>query len=186
MKINNLNKHFGDKEIFKNSSFEFEDGKVTYILGESGVGKTTLLRIIAGLDKDYTGEIVEGKERISYVFQEPRLFPALSVAENISIVNENSPYTIDEVLELVEMAPEKNSLPDTLSGGMKMRVALARAIYNDADLFVMDEPFSALNDELKERILPKIFTCLKSKCVIIVSHNVEEAKTYADTIITLS
>ena len=84
------------------------------------------------------------------------------------------------------MAPEKDALPDTLSGGMKMRVALARAIYNDADLFVMDEPFSALNDELKERILPKIFTCLKGKCVIIVSHNVEEAKTYADTIITLS
>ena len=67
-----------------------------------------------------------------------------------------------------------------------MRVALARAIYNNADLFVMDEPFSALNDELKERILPRIFDYLKGKCVIIVSHNVEEANTYADSIIQLN
>ena len=82
-------------------------------------------------------------------------------------------------------ANEKNAYPDTLSGGMKMRVALARAIYNNADLYLMDEPFSALNDELKERILPKIFDYLKDKTVIIVSHNVDEANAYANTIIKI-
>ena len=185
MKILNLTKQFGKKQIFSGKNFEFAIGEITYILGESGAGKTTLLRILAGLDKDYSGKIVNKTDKISYVFQEPRLFPGLTVSENISIVNDNSPYTIEEILDLVELTNEKNAYPDTLSGGMKMRVALARAIYNNADLYLMDEPFSALNDELKERILPKIFDHLKGKTVIIVSHNVEEAKAFASSIIKL-
>ena len=185
MKILNLTKQFDKKQIFIGKSFEFEKSKITYILGESGVGKTTLLRILAGLDNDYSAEILEKPDKISYVFQEPRLFPSMTVSENISIVNDSSPYKIDEILELVELTNEKNAYPDTLSGGMKMRVALARAIYNNADLYLMDEPFSALNDELKERILPKIFDYLKDKTVIIVSHNVDEANAYANTIIKI-
>ena len=185
MIINNLYKRFGSKTIFENKNFIFENGKITYILGESGVGKTTLLRILAGLDNDYSAEIIERPDKSSYVFQEPRLFPSLTVSENIGIVNESSPYSVDEMLKLVEMLPEKNAYPDTLSGGMKMRVALARAIYNNADLYLMDEPFSALNDELKERILPRIFEYLKGKTVIIVSHNVDEANSYANAIIKI-
>lgn len=186
MKINNLTKKFASKIIFDNATLELADGKITYITGKSGIGKTTLLRIIAGLDKAYIGEIIGSSEKVSYVFQEPRLFPNLTVSENISITTENSPYTVEMILKLIELENEKDSLPSSLSGGMKMRIALARALYYDGDVFLMDEPFSALDDATKERILPKVFELLKNKTVIIVSHNLEEANKYADSIIDLS
>lgn len=186
MKLTNVTKSFASKKIFESNNFEFEDGKVSYILGESGIGKTTILRIIAGLDKNFSGEIYKSSNKISYVFQEPRLFPSVSVYDNIAIATLSSKYTVEAVLKLVEMEEEINALPSSLSGGMKMRVALARAIYSDGDIFLMDEPFSALDDDLKTRILPKIFECLKGKTVIIVSHNVEEANKYADEIINFN
>ena len=185
MKIVNLNKRFGKKVIFNDSFFEFEDHKITYITGESGIGKSTLLRILAGLDKDYKGEIITVSSKISYVFQDSRLFSNLTVEENVKIVSESSPYTSDQVLSLVELDDEKYALPSSLSGGMKMRVALARALYNDGDIYLMDEPFSALDDATRERILPKIFEFLKGKTIIIVSHNLIEANKYADKIVNL-
>ena len=186
MKLNNITKSFASKKIFNNDNFEFNDKEITYIIGESGIGKTTILRMIAGLDKDFSGEITKSSDRIAYVFQEPRLFPFLSVYDNISISTPSSCYTVEEVLKLVELEQEINSLPSALSGGMKMRVALARAIYSDGDILLMDEPFSALDDELKSRILPKIFSYLKNKTVIIVSHNIEEANKYANNIINFN
>ena len=185
MKINNLTKQFSSKVIFDNFSVELQDKKVNYILGESGVGKTTLLKIIAGLDKNYKGEIFPSNQKISYVFQEPRLFPNLTVKENINITSEDSPYNVEALLEMLELKDEANALPTTLSGGMKMRIALARALYHNGDVYLMDEPFAALNEELKARILPKIFQHLKNKTVIIVSHNFDEANKYADNILNL-
>ena len=183
MKIINLTKKFASKVIFDNVNYEFDDGKITYIIGESGIGKTTLLRIIAGLDEEFKGEIIGKSGKISYVFQEPRLFPYLTVKENIEIVTDESQFNSDELLEIIEMSDEANSLPSSLSGGMKMRIALARAIYNNGDIILMDEPFSALDDDLKSRILPKIFEKLKDKTIIVVSHNISEANKYANKII---
>jgi ABC-type nitrate/sulfonate/bicarbonate transport system ATPase subunit len=154
-------------------------------MGESGSGKTTLLRIIAGLDNEYQGN-VEKNNNISYVFQEPRLFPAINVKENILISSENSQYNVDDLLDMLELKGEEEAAISSLSGGMKMRVALARALYCDGDLFLMDEPFSALDEELKSRILPKIFSFLRNKTVIIVSHNLDEANKYADIILNLN
>ena len=186
MKLNNITKSFASKVIFNKDNFEFIDNKITYIIGESGIGKTTILRIIAGLDKDFSGEIKKSSDKVSYVFQEPRLFPFLSVYDNVAISSQASPFTVEEVLKLVELENEINSMPSALSGGMKMRVALARAIYSDGDIYLMDEPFSALDDDLKTRILPKIFDYLKNKTVIIVSHNIEEANKYADNLINFN
>lgn len=185
MKISNLTKKFGNKVIFNNFNFEFIENKITYIMGESGSGKTTLLRIIAGLDNEYQGN-VEKNNNISYVFQEPRLFPAINVKENILISSENSQYNVDDLLDMLELKGEEEAAISSLSGGMKMRVALARALYCDGDLFLMDEPFSALDEELKSRILPKIFSFLRNKTVIIVSHNLDEANKYADIILNLN
>ena len=186
MIIKNLNKKFASKTIFNNATIELEDNKISFIIGESGIGKTTLLRIIAGLDKDYKGEIISNNNKISYVFQEPRLFPNLTVEENIKIVSESSNYTVDDILDSVELNDEKESLPESLSGGMKMRIALARALYSDGDVFLMDEPFSALDTDTKDRILPRVFEQLKGKTVIIVTHNLDEAKKYGDNIINLN
>ena len=96
----------------------------------------------------------------------------------------NKPVSSREA-EILELENEASSLPASLSGGMKMRASIARALYHDGDVYLMDEPFAALNDELKARALPKIFELLKGKTVIIVTHNVEEANKFADKIINL-
>ena len=186
MKISNLTKRFGEKVVFDNLSLEIKENQVTYIMGESGCGNTTLLRILSGLDKDYTGEIPV-LDSVSYVFQEPRLFPTLTVQKNVEIVGDLTEFTSEYALKLVELQDEKLSFPNTLSGGMKMRVALARAIYHNKSVYLMDEPFSALDEEMKSRILPQIFTffAIKNKTVIIISHDKSEAEKYGDNIIIL-
>ncbi|MBQ7352967.1 MAG: ATP-binding cassette domain-containing protein [Clostridia bacterium] len=187
MKINNLSKSFDNKCVFNNFSCEFIDNKINFIIGESGSGKTTLLRIIAGLDKDFQGAIEGNNGEISIVFQEPRLIPYINVLENVNIVNQNSTIkTTTELLKIFELENELYNMPNSLSGGMKMRVAIARALNYDSDLVLMDEPFSALDEELKARILPKIFEKLSNKTVIIVSHNEIDCQQYADNIINLN
>ncbi len=184
MTIKNLNKSFENNIIFKDANFEFSTGKITYLMGKSGIGKTTLLRIIAGLDKNYTGE-VERFERLAYVFQEPRLFPSLTIGENIKIVNQHSSVDVKEILEIVELSKCENMYPNELSGGMKTRVSIARAIYYDADVVLMDEPFSSIDQDMKNRIAPKIFNKLSNKTIIVVSHDETEAKTYSNKIVIL-
>ncbi len=186
MKIVDLSKKFNNNKIFDNFSCEFLDSKINYLIGASGSGKTTLLRIISGLDSEYSGSLEQLPNKISYVFQEPRLLPSLTALENVKIVRENSEKNSIELLSILELEDALNKKPDELSGGMKMRVNLARALNFNADLYLMDEPFSALDENTRERILPKIFEILKGKTIIIVSHNVEEAHKYADNIINLS
>ena len=185
MKINNLTKKFGEKIIFDNFSLDIPDGKITFIMGESGSGKTTLLRLISGLDKEFNGEIIKNTDKISCVFQEPRLFPALNASDNIEIVNKGGNLDITDVLKLVELENDATLFPAELSGGMKMRLSIARAVYYNGDIFIMDEPFAALDEELKDRILPGIFESLKGKTVLIVSHSIEDAEKYADNIIKI-
>ncbi len=185
MKIKNLTKAFDKKLVFDNFSVEIPENKVTIIEGESGCGKTTLLRIIAGLDIEYDGEIVKGTCYISYVFQEPRLFDAITVKQNLEIVEKGSSLSLEEILSIIELENDLDTYPNELSGGMKMRLSLARALYYNGDIFLMDEPFSALDNDMKKRIIPKVFELLKDKTVIIVSHNVSEVEEYADNIIKL-
>lgn len=187
MKIINLSKSFATKNVFNNFSCEFLDNKVNFIVGESGCGKTTLLRLIAGLDTDFRGTIESNHKKISVVFQEPRLIPYINVLENVNIVNQDSSEEhAKELLKIFELENELYAMPNTLSGGMKMRVAIARALNHDGDLILMDEPFSALDEELKARILPNIFKKLSNKTVIIISHNDNESQQYADRIINLN
>ena len=182
MKLENITKSFNGKEIISEFTRDIPNGKITYIMGALGIGKTTLLRIIAGLDTDFSGNI-EKSGKIAYVFQEPRLFPALTVKENVEIVGGTNDSK--DILSMLELGGCENMMPNELSGGMKMRLSIARALYSDADIYLMDEPFSALDDETKNRIVPRIFAFLKGKTVIIVSHSLDEAASYADNTINL-
>lgn len=185
MRIIGLNKRFDNKTVFKGFSCEILDGQVNFIVGESGSGKTTLLRILAGLDNNYFGKIEPKPNKISVVFQEPRLLDALSVLDNVKIVKKDSEKKAKEILDMLELSGSLSLHPSELSGGMKMRVNLARAINYDGDVFLMDEPFSALDNELKRRILPKIFNILKGKTIVIVSHDPSEVRRYGKNVINL-
>lgn len=190
MKIKNLSKSFGDKHIFKNFNVEFEKGKITAIMGKSGIGKTTLLKAIANLT-DYQGEI-ESDGAISYVFGEASLIPSLTVKQNLSYavshvikdkkVRENAIY---DILEQVELGDEANSFPWNLSTGMAQRVSLARGFLYPSNVLIMDEPFRGLDTALKSR-LQKYFLKLLSKdnkTVVLITHDVNEALLLADRIL---
>lgn len=185
MIVNNLTKTFDNKTVFNNFSIKIPENKVSVIVGESGCGKTTLLRILSGLDKDYSGEIIKCFNRISYVFQEPRLFEAITVKQNLEVLEKGINLSIKEILSIVELENEENTYPNELSGGMKMRLSLARALCYNGDIFLMDEPFSALDNEMKNRIIPKVFNLIKGKTVVIVSHNPNEISNYIDNLIKI-
>ncbi|MGN0961499.1 MAG: ATP-binding cassette domain-containing protein [Christensenellales bacterium] len=152
MELINITKKYGNKVIFKNFSYAFEDGKITVILGDSGVGKTTLINIMLGFT-DYEGE-VKNDRKIACVFQNDRLIPNLSVKDNLLLVNNN--IDIDNELSKVEMLDAKNLKPNNLSAGMSRRVAIIRAMNYPADILLMDEPLRNLDYYMKYKIMEQI------------------------------
>ena len=178
MIISNLSKKFGKKIIFDKFDLTIAEKGVTVLSGNSGCGKTTLLRMIAGLDKKYSGKIDHGHiKRISYVFQEPRLLPNCTALENVSLVlgnNENAKLTATEWLTKVGLENDLNTYPDELSGGMKQRVAIARAFAYDGDILLLDEAFNGIDAErAKSIIFDMIAPFAKYKPCIIVTHTPE-------------
>ena len=186
LKITDLTFSFDKKTILKNFSMELKKGEILAVMGPSGCGKTTLLSLVAGLLKPQSGEIHNSFEKTAYVFQEPRLFPWLTVKENLLVVmNEkdtNALKTVMECLSLVGLDDALDKYPNELSGGMKSRVSLARALAFGGDLFLLDEPFSALDEELRLTLSIKIKDHLHAReaSAILVTHNREDADSIAD------
>lgn len=165
-----------DKTIFENLNFQFKDQQITCIIGESGIGKTTLLKMIAGLT-DYQGSI-DGVGKISYIFQEDRLILNLTVLKNLQLIcPDKSIEEIREMLQLLKIEDKMYRYPRELSGGEAKRVSIARAFLYDGDVILMDEPFSSLDLSLKLDLI-RYFSDLwakKSKTVLFVTHDVDEA-----------
>lgn len=186
LKITDLTFSFDKKTILKNFSMELKKGEILAVMGPSGGGKTTLLSLVAGLLKPQSGEIQNSFEKTAYVFQEPRLFPWLTVKENLLVVmNEkdtNALKTVMECLSLVGLDDALDKYPNELSGGMKSRVSLARALAFGGDLFLLDEPFSALDEKLRHALSIKIKDHLHAReaSAILVTHNREDADNIAD------
>ena len=154
---------------------------INVILGKSGCGKTTFLRILANLEQYDQGEVlINSDEKISFVFQEPRLMPWLSVSQNITFGLEKQKINFEEIEELMNLVGLKKfekAYPHQLSGGMQQRVALARALAYDPSIILMDEPFAALDyftREAMQKELIRIYQ-LKKKSIIFVTHSIEEA-----------
>ena len=162
---------FGEKQIVSDLSVSFSTPGQYAILGPSGRGKTTLLRLIAGLEKPLSGRITLPKDaRISFCFQEDRLLPWKTVLENVALTA-SSPENAQYWLSQVGLSGEENSYPSTLSGGMKRRVALARALAYDADILLMDEPFRALDEQTHSEMLALVKSAAKGKLLILVTHD---------------
>ena len=180
IKLDNLCKQYGEQRVLDSFSMTVYDGEKLAIMGESGRGKTTLLRIIAGLEQPDSG-LIEGfgTDEIAYVFQEPRLFDSLNVIRNLTVVSNlprrESEKKAKELLDRVGLSEDAFKYPTELSGGMKQRVSLARAFMVDRPILLLDEPFSALDRDTKETMIQFVKEYAKNKTVILVTHDQNDA-----------
>jgi len=188
--LKNITKKFGDNIIFKNLNFEINEGEVITITGESGKGKTTLLRCLVGLEKTTDGTIeIFGKKlvengkyasiktqkeilkNIGMVFQNYGLFPNLTVGKNLKIICKDD-EKIDELLRKFELLDKKDLYPANLSGGQKQRVAIIRTLLLNPKIILFDEPTSALDDKNRDKIVELIENLKESGfAIIVVTHD---------------
>ena len=173
---------YGKKRIIDNLSYDFPSIGIFAICGDSGVGKTTLLRIISGIEKKFDGEIIDGGiSNTSVCFQEHRLFPQLTALENLVEISfaapsEENKKRAEELLRKLKFSKDEQALlPSELSGGMKQRIALARAILREAPILILDEPTKELDYELVDTALELIRKEGERRLVLIVTHKSEEA-----------
>ena len=177
LKINNISKKYGDNEVIRSFSMVCPDIGAIAIMGASGIGITTLLNIIAGIEKADSGEIESTFEKTSYKFQEPRLLEWLTARENIEVVLPSvSKNEALKWLEAVGLTDSFDKYPSELSGGMQQRVALARALAYQGNLLLLDEPFSAVDAETKKILIDIIKEYAKDHAVMLVTHDISEAK----------
>lgn len=168
--LENVCKSYGKTKVLENFSACINEGEITYLKGSSGIGKTTLLNLISGLEKCDSGKIYGTEDKkISYMFQEDRLFDNFSVYENLLAVNENREL-LNEISDKCLCKDFLDKYPKNLSGGMSRRVSLARALLYDGDIVLLDEAFKGLDKDTKIRVCENIMPYLENKTVIIVSH----------------
>ncbi|WP_428024205.1 ABC transporter ATP-binding protein [Arcobacter sp.] len=189
LNINIKEKIFNKKVILKDVNLAINEGEFISIIGPSGCGKTTLLNIVSGLDDNYNGELNGDFSNISFMFQDDRLLPWLSVKENLLLVSKSKDISeVEDLIDLVNLKHILNEYPNRLSGGMKRRVALIRAFINRPKLIVLDEPFISLDFptsmELKGDFLS--FCNKFNPTVILVTHDLSEAVYLSNRIIFLS
>ena len=186
MLISNINCSYGDKIIYKDFNINFDDNKINCIIGKSGCGKTTLLNYISE-------ELLKEDRRISYVFQNDSLIPWKNIYNNLKIVvkkhlrGRELENELDTILGVVGLSEFKYYYPYQLSGGMKQRVNLARALIGEPEIILMDEPFKSLDIKCKKDIINivKKFNLEKKITIILVTHDKEEILNLADTVFLL-
>lgn len=202
LRVSNLSKRFGRVEVLRGVSFDAPDGSVTAVLGPSGQGKTTLLRLIAGFERVDQGSIeIDGalvgspdvhvrpdRRGVGIVPQDGALFPHLTVAGNIGFgLPRGSASRIAEMTRLVGLEGMNDRRPSEISGGQQQRVALARALAPSPHLVLLDEPFSALDAGLRAGIRDEVIAILRQTgtTTLLVTHDQEEAMSIADHVVVL-
>ena len=206
LELKNISKQFGQKQIFDHFNLIIEDGKVLPLVGPSGGGKTTLLRMLAGLEKIDSGEIIHnGKEvpinhlenlnLLGFVFQDFQLFPHLTVLDNLTLSpvktmnmdKETAKKKAMDLLERLGLGEHADVYPYSLSGGQKQRVALARAMIIDPQIIGYDEPTSALDPELRQEVEKLILQNRQAGITqIVVTHDLQFAENISDNILKIN
>ena len=205
LEIKNVGKTFGKEEILKNVNIEIKKGEFFSLLGPSGCGKTTLLRMIAGFirpDKgsiSINGEVIDhlnpNERNVNTVFQNYALFPNMTVFENIAfplkikkVAKEEIEKEVLKYLELVGLQEHKDKMPSSLSGGQKQRVSIARALISKPDVLLLDEPLSALDAKLRQKLLIELDNIHDEVGItfVFVTHDQEEALSVSDRIAVMN
>ncbi|MEA4816182.1 MAG: ATP-binding cassette domain-containing protein [Lachnospiraceae bacterium] len=185
--LKNIKKSYDRKEpVIGSLSLELPENGIVCIMGPSGCGKTTLAGIIGGYIKKDSGEIsgLSGK-KISVIFQEDRLLPYFSLMDNLKAVCPDT-QKIRAVLSTVGLTGQESKKPNDLSGGMRQRGAIARALVYGGDIFIMDEAFKGIDISLKESIMKYIRQNLAGKFCLFVTHNLDEAIAFSDEVYVFS
>lgn len=184
--VKGLSKSFGSLCVLDDWNLQVKSGERLVLLGPSGCGKTTFLRIISGLDEPTRGIVQTDSQRIGFVFQEPRLIPWRSVRGNLQFVGTQK--DAGEMLSRLRLTGFEDYLPSQLSGGMRQRVNLARALVARPDLLILDEAFSSLDLKVKTSIMEDVHQLWLAHgfSIVAVTHDLKEAILLADRIILLS
>ena len=187
IRVNGLLKSFDGKRVLDGFSAEFPDGGITCIMGESGCGKTTLLNVLMGFIQPDGGDLSGVPARISAVFQEDRLCEDFSAVSNIRLVTgaERSRGDIEALLRRLGLGESMHRPVREFSGGMKRRVALARALLYDSGLLILDEAFKGLDDASKDIALECVREYAAGRTVIAVTHDAEEARALGGKLIKM-
>ncbi|WP_280993849.1 ABC transporter ATP-binding protein [Ochrobactrum sp. 19YEA23] len=188
------------RPVLKDINFQVGHNEIISIVGASGCGKSTLLRLIIGLDGDYRGSITRGvtdqtsPAKIGMVFQDHRLYPWLTVEGNVELAFDKSDISsslkrerVRHYLALVGLSDYAKAYPKQLSGGMAQRAAIARALAQEPDILLMDEPFGALDSILRMRLQDELLSIWEKNkvSIVIVTHDVEEALYLADRVLIM-
>ena len=184
LKLENLTVRYGKQVVIDGLTATLPEHGVLALTGTSGIGKTTLLNVLAGLKSPYRGSVVSTYSRPTYIFQEPRLFPWMTALENVAVVCKDQEKARRLLSGLFTEPDIGNKYPSELSGGMKQRVAIARALAYDSDLLLMDEPFKGLDPETRERVSRFVFVEARGKTVLMVTHDREDLQ-YADYVLQM-
>lgn len=199
--ILHLTKRFGDLLVLEDISFEVKDSEFVCLTGRTGCGKTTLLRIVAGLENPTKGNILlegnqlEGNDKATLIFQESALFSWRTVQKNVEFgleikgIHETKRNEIArKYIDLVQLTGFENYYPKQLSGGMKQRLAIARALAVNPRMLLMDEPFSSLDEQTRHSMQNEVLKIHEEeqKAILFVTHNISEAVYLADRIVVLT
>lgn len=191
--VEGLTHAYGSLQVLDNIQFAIKPHEFLAIVGPSGCGKTTILSLLSGYEKPTSGRI-QRRGEVRMIYQQGGLLPWLTVAENIllGLRRLKNPQTrlqkLGELLELIDMQSFADSYPHQLSGGMKQRVELARALADESDILLMDEPFSSLDYLTRLNLRQELgrLLQLQPRTVVLVTHDIEEAAHLADRVLVLS